>query len=309
MRYSNFFKVALVATTFFSSSSNLFAGKGDEAVQSESASAVSIPPKLPIEVQLAVDYSKFSLELMQWDRDQKEKAVTAAPVAVPGLEDETREQAALRILLSMADSEKHTPLHQALINRNAGFTRLFLAPLGDEANSPKLVIQNRRSLLNLATIEYLYCSPIADAIFEILITLRESQYQFKNRGIKHFPRFGEQMRERCASLTFKKEYSAYQYVAWAILLGADKDDISIHLSHSDSRDPDKKLHHALATAYKDLCEKGLGHLIDINESVQNGIASLGKINFNDLQKHSAEMRQKKSQTQQLTEALERISKK
>lgn len=313
MRYSNLFKVALVATTFFTSSSNLFAGKNDQPDQVEAEAASSIPAKLSIEDQLRHDYVNFSIGLMQWDHDQKEKAETAAPVAVPGLEAETREQAALRILLSMADAENNNnPLHHALIHKRADFTRLFLAQLGNEANSPALNLEKtKRSLLNLASEVFRETQNSDDAVLDTVLVLRKSQYKFDDKENPRLRFFSQWKTQECASLTFYKyEEPARKYIPLAILLGGDKSFITIHLSHSQQRDGQKKLHHALADAYQNLCENGLGHLIDINDSVQNAILEVRRgFNLDELQKKSAEVRQKKSQLQQLNEALERISKK
>jgi len=312
MRYSNLFKVALVATTFFTTSSTLFAGKGDEAIQSESASTVSIPAKLSIKDQLGLDYVNFSMRLMQWDREQKEKTETATTVTVPGLQIETREQAALRILIEMADGDKHTPLHHALANKQADFTRLFLAVLGEEANSPELMTEDRRSLLNFLTTRFQNEEALDDSVFGTLIALKESHYKFNNKEITHFPEFRKQNRTTCASLTFREEYRSNQHVALAILLGADKEDVSIHVNHtsSTSHDYEQRLQRTLISLYKTLSKNGLAHLIDIDEYMKARINLNGTLlNFKKLQEQSTVVRQKKSQIQQLNEALERISKK
>jgi len=310
MLKSNLIISTLIATTIFTSSHTLFAGGGEENETSTATSSTA--PKLSIEDQLSLEYVAFSRELMEWNHGQKEKTETNVPIAVPGLEAETREQAALRILLSMADSDMHTPLHRALINRNSALAGLFLATLGKEANSLRLLTQNNKSLLWLVLDSAQSSQPSEDDAFEILIALRESAYKFDDKEHPRFQLFSNYSAKECGTLTFTRFQERYQInVALAILLGADKSFVTTDLNHISSRgyDSKKRLQAALAKHYKDLCEKGLGHLIDISEVVENGMIAAEKIYPDQLQKKSAEVRQKKSQMQQLSEALERVSKK
>lgn len=285
----------LIATTIFISPHSLLAGQ--EETSGTPATTASTPAKLPIKAQLKEDHFNFSLKMMQWDHDQKEKAETAAPVTVAGLEAETRPQAALRTLLDMRNADGLTPLHLALTNKLPDLTRLFLVALGEESNSPLLVTKDGNSLLFLALWLWTKPTPSADAVFDTIIALRESGYKFDNSKIKHFRLF-----EKAADPTkvFGYDYNNNELLALAILLGADKSHISYKIKPSGTN-----LVHYLSTFYTTLSEKGLAHLVDIDSSFETPLKE--KLNLDKLKKQSEENRQKKSQLKQLDEAKGRLN--
>ena len=293
MRYLNFFKIAILSTTLFTSSVPLFAVGGEE----ENTASTSAPAKLSDRDQLGLDYANFRIAVQQWDGEEAERNAVNADILVIGLEVmEKRDNAILRLL----GTRQNNLLARAITSLEPDYVKLLLSMIPHKDHDTGLyeMIFDSLSVICGRAQYGITPSDELDPALRVLIAMKEIEFSF-NHGLE-IPGY------KPNQIMYEHYITNHRHSAYLFLLGLFRDNHFENdwVQKSDLLDTKRGSH--LYSAYEHLANHGLAHLIRIRDEARELLSTYAKTagytSLDTLEERSQDKRRRKSQLRQLNKA-------